>query len=115
MWRNPNELRQPVEHERDTIYVALANGEVKLADASAYVETSAEYHSTTGVYLGQTLQDAWSGWIGWEGDMFEHDDAGWHCYRYPNGGDTKVRVAVVGWQPAIKDQPAAPAFAEVAA
>ena len=105
MWRSPDDLAGPEQHDRDVIYVALANGDVLLADASAWVETSSEYHGTTGVYLGQSVQDAWSGFVGWDGDLFERDEEGWHCYRHPNGDAEKVRVAVVGWQPAIKDKP----------
>jgi len=109
MWQPTVTLTEPSQHERRVVWLALDNGEAVLADASAYVETSAEYHASTGVYLGQSIQDAWSGFVGWNGDVFERDDAGWHCYRHPHADDRKVRIAVIGWLDAIAARPPVPA------
>lgn len=105
MWERPDILAEPSTSSDATVYLALDNGEVILADSVHWVDTASEYHSSTGEYLGEFVQGGWTGYVGRTGDMVEKDDVGWHCTQYPNGADKGVRVNVLGWMNALKPVP----------
>jgi hypothetical protein len=47
-------------------------------------DTASEYHSTTGEYLGQSLQEAWEGWSSYDGGFTEeHPPTHWQPVIVP--------------------------------
>jgi hypothetical protein len=107
-WQPPATLPEKGEGDRFDVYLAFDNGDVKLANWFFYTETCSEYHASTGVYLGQSLQGGDAGYMTDDGfDVHHEDDGKWRTYRHPDG-DTKVPMRVVGWMEALRPAPPPP-------
>lgn len=114
-WRPGNELPEKSDNERFAVYVALDNGDVKLADWVSWTECTSEYHATTGVYLGQYPQDGDAYYSTDDGYEIRrstiHDDDRW-CISF-DGEDKTERTFVVGWIEALKSVPEHPNAAQI--
>lgn len=115
-WQPIETLPEKGENERFDVYLSFDTGEVKLASWVCYIERSPEFHASTGVYLGQSIQGGDACYMTDDGyDVRRDDDGRWFSQNHPtaNIGDDG-RLAPFGeptpfyataWMEALKPTP----------
>lgn len=106
MWRQPDTLPEKGENDRFHVYLAFDNGEVALADWYCIVQRASEYHATTGVYVGQSVQDIDDGYMLADGrNVRIRYDGKWSWEIDSDTPGPGQKGIVVGWMEALRPTP----------